>query len=256
MEDVVTGVELDPALNSCVRDSVDVGAGCWYGEESAPYRVVLVGDSVALGYAGALRQVAQNSSGQIRLLNLAMAACSFTAELIDRRDGLQNCSARKQYAVDEINRLRPDLVVVSNVYLRSRIVGQDRLLSASEWSDSVRAIVDKFHASVGKVAFLAPPPGDLNVKECFSKRSNTPPDCIGQVSNDWHSLAKVEQALAKNLGGAWIDSRPWFCSTGGLCPSFVGVTVSKQDQAHITPAYGDKIHDVIAEAFRQTGMLP
>lgn len=256
MEEVITGKLLSPALDTCVNDQIEAVPACKYGEDSAPFHIVLVGDSVALGYAAAFREIALASEGQIQFLNLAMAACAFTEDLMYRAALLPNCTARKQYAVDEINRLKPDLVVVSNLYIRSPIVGKDRDLGAREWSVSVRKIVEKFRSNTKRTALLAPPPGNVNIKECFSKRSNRPPDCIGRISDDWNNYAEVERALAGDIGGAWIDSRPWFCSTGHFCPSFVGVTAAKYDQAHLAPAYAEKIHEVIAESFRQDGIFP
>ncbi|MCV7150746.1 acyltransferase family protein [Mycolicibacterium pyrenivorans] len=175
LEEVITGKLLHPALDGCVSDQVEVGSACTYGDASAPFRIVIVGDSVGLGYAAALREIAVNSGGKIQLLNLAMASCAFTNDLMYRAALLPNCTARKQYAVDEINRLRPNLVVVSNLYLRSQIVGEERYVSARDWSDTVRAIVDKFRGSVERVALLAPPPGDVNIKECFSLDSPIDP---------------------------------------------------------------------------------
>ena len=67
-------------------------------------------------------------------------------------------------------------------------------------------------------------------------------------------MAKTEQRLAKSVGGVWVDSRPWFCSEDGLCPSFVGSTPTKHDAVHMTRAYEEKIYPVIDESFRAAGV--
>ena len=119
----------------------------------------------------------------------------------------------------------------------------------------MRSIIDEFRASVGKVAFLSGPPGEINIKDCFGKRSSVPADCIGRVTSQWKRMASVERKLAASVGGAWIDSRPWFCGSQQLCPSFVGVTPTKGDEFHLTAAYGQKIWPVINESFEIAGVF-
>jgi hypothetical protein len=68
-------------------------------------------------------------------------------------------------------------------------------------------------------------------------------------------MAKAEQGVAKSLGQTWIDSRPWFCSGGRMCPAFVGNTATKFDWAHMAPYYGKKIYPVIDESLREAGVF-
>jgi hypothetical protein len=89
---------------------------CSWGSATAPIQIVLVGDSVALGYAISLRQTALDSGGQIQFHNLAMGSCAFTDAVIQRDALFANCTARKQYAVDFVNSTKPTVVVISNWY--------------------------------------------------------------------------------------------------------------------------------------------
>ena len=146
-------------------------------------------------------------------------------------------------------------MIVSNNYLDQRVNGTDHILTAGEWSESMRQIVDKFRGSTEKLVFLAPPPGVVLISECYGKRGSTPADCIGRVTGKWLETAQAEQDLAKSIGGTWVDSRPWFCSSGGVCPSFAGSTPTKLDKTHMVPAYGLKIHPVIDESFREAGVF-
>ena len=47
---------------------------------------MLVGNSVAVGYLGPLREIALNSGGQVQLFSAAMAGCTFVTELITTGD--------------------------------------------------------------------------------------------------------------------------------------------------------------------------
>ena len=257
MESVLEGGTYDAGISACTKDeAVPDPNKCIYGDEGAPTKLVLVGDSVSLGYAGPLRNIVRDSGGRMQLHILAMGSCTFVNDLIDRPGLRSQCVARKQYAVDLINDIKPTAVIIANWYQSSRVVGSSGFLTPRAWGDSMRAIVDTFRSNVGTVVLLSPPPGDdLDIKACYSNRSSEPPDCIGTVTRTWESLASVEQRVAESVGGKWIDSRAWFCNAGRLCPAFVGDKVTKVDSSHMAPPFGDKITPVIEESLRGSGVL-
>lgn len=73
-------------------------------------------------------------------------------------------------------------------------------------------------------------------------------DCIGTVTDD--SLSPSEQGAAKDVGGVFVDSLPWFCSGGGLCPAVVGTTPARLDREHMSAPHSHKIAPAIDEALR------
>lgn len=231
---------------------------CTWGSPSAPTRVVLVGDSIALAYAEPLLQIALNSGGQVQVQTAWTSGCQFVNDQIANPDQsiVDICPGRKQQVIDMINTTKPDVVIVSNSYDGDKpVYGTNRKLTPHEWAESLQQIVEKFRDSTKKIVLLAPPPANKQISDCYGTRSSTPVDCISQVPNEWLRMAKAEQHLAESIGGTWVDPRPWFCSNGGLCPSFVGSTPTKHDRAHMTPAYGLKIFPVMAESFSDAGVF-
>ena len=260
MECVISNSQAVPELTRCSDGRTGaVGTDaklCTWGSPSAPTRVVLVGDSIALAYNQPLLEIALNSGGQVQVQAEWATGCEFVNDLVvwDNPSISDNCPARKQHVIDTINTTKPDVVIVSNTYVYRHILGTDRTLSAREWAESMRQIVEKFRDSTKKIVFLAPPPADKDVYGCYGKRSSTPADCISRVTSEWHDMAKAEQDLAESIGGTWVDSRPWFCNAG-LCPSFVGSTPTKHDYTHMTPEYGQKVYPVIEESLRAAGVF-
>lgn len=252
MEDVLKGSSVDPAIQPCDTDNPTVDtATCTFGSPTAPTRIVLAGDSEGNSYAGALRNIVLASDGRLQLLVMSMQSCSFTKEVINRATLSENCEARKQHVVDTINTTKPDIVIIANLYRFGKNV-DNRQFKSGERDRSMRAILDEFKASTGKVVFLSGPPGGVNIKDCFGKRSSTPADCLGTVTQEWLQMASVDRNIASDIGGAWIDARPWFCVQ--LCPSFVDTTATKSDEFHMAPAYGQKIAPVIDESLRAAGV--
>lgn len=259
---------LDPSMESgmsetwpielvrCSLTAPPSGEECTWGSPSAPTRITLVGDSVAMHYANSLRELALNSGGQIQVHVEAMGGCPFTTDQVFTSDQslVDACPARKQHAVDYINANKPTVVIISNMYAGYHRLGVRQAMAPGEWFDSVHQMVEKVRNSTTKIVWLSAPPDDKNIKDCYGKRSSVPADCISRVTNQWLSMAATERRLAESVGGVWVDSRPWFCGKGGLCPSFVGSTPTKHDALHSTRAYEQMIYPVMDESFRDAGV--
>lgn len=227
---------------------------CTYGSSSAPTKIVIVGDSVGSGYADVLRQLAANSNGKLQTINETMPSCVFTQELVYREGASPACEGRKNSAVDLIDTIRPDAVIVSNAYTDERVQGASRDMTMAEWADSLRRIVERFRGSTKSVVLLSPPPSDAPIRDCTSKRKSKPADCIGTIPDLWKSKADTERRLARGIGAVWIDSRPWFCRSKGQCPSFVGTTPARFDRVHMAVPYASKVAPVFAETLRAAGV--
>jgi peptidoglycan/LPS O-acetylase OafA/YrhL len=257
VESVVNASIGVPEVDACGGIRPSAADACTWGSPSAPTRAVLIGDSVAMANLGPLREIALNSGGEFQVHSEAQYACYFINDLIAYSDQtlVDACPARKQAAADYINATKPDVVFISHSYGVKKISGTDDTMSPHQWADSLRKFVDTFRVSVKKIVFLAPPPFGVSIGDCYGKRSNTPANCITKVSKDWSAMAAAEQDLAKSIGATWVDSRPWFCNNGGLCPSFVGTTVTKRDMVHMSQAYGQKIEPVMVESLAASGVI-
>lgn len=164
MEQVIESPTVDPAIRPCdnYNATVDVNE-CTYGERTAPIRIVLAGDSEGHAYAGPLRDIVLNSGGQLQLLNMSMASCAFTDQLVNRGNVSSTCEARKRNAVDTINSTKPDIVIISNLYRFGMKVDSTQF-TQGEWLTSMRDIIDQFRPSTRNVVLLSGPPGEVNPK--------------------------------------------------------------------------------------------
>jgi len=246
-----------PEINRCGATTPPDNQDCTWGSASAPNRIVIVGDSVAMHYANSLRALALNSGDQIQVHVEAMGGCPFTNDTVFTSDPklIEACPARKQHAIDYINANKPTVLVISNQYVPYHRTGTAPGMTPDEWFDSVHQMVARVRGSTDKIVWLSAPPMDKNIKDCYGTRSSSPADCISRVTNRWASMAETEQRLAESFGGVWVDSRPWFCSADGLCPSFVGSTPTKHDTVHSTRAYEELIYPVMNESFRAAGVF-
>jgi peptidoglycan/LPS O-acetylase OafA/YrhL len=244
---------LSPEIAKCPWVAV-APPECTYGSSSAPTKVVIVGDSVGSQYAEILRQLAVNSNGRLQTINETMASCVFTQDLIYREGASPECEGRKNSAVDLINTIKPDAVIISNAYADERVQGSSRDMTMAEWSDSLQRMMDRFRGSTKKVVLLSSPPSNAPIRDCTSKRNSKPADCVGTIPDPWKMKAETERRLAASTGAVWIDSRPWFCNSKGRCPSFVGTTPARFDRAHMATPYASKVLPIVAETLRGAGV--
>ncbi|KAA0110336.1 acyltransferase family protein [Mycolicibacterium sp. P1-5] len=229
---------------------------CTYGSQSAPITVVIVGDSVGSSYAESFRELAVNSNGQLRVINETMEGCVFTQDPVNHEDTfVSECEGRKDSAVDIINTIRPDAVIISNIYRETdRTQGSSEKMTVVQWAESLSRILDRFRGNTNKVVLLSPPPSNAPIAQCVSKLDSTPASCIGTIPPIRKAQADAERQLADRIGAVWIDTIPWFCSPDEECPSFVGTTPARLDGEHMTPAYASKITPVVAETLRAAGV--
>jgi peptidoglycan/LPS O-acetylase OafA/YrhL len=249
MDAAIAGPQAPNDVTACGKvDRPDPGQ-CTWGNPNAPRMIMVLGDSVAMTYVQPLRAFAEASDGQWKVRSEAMFGCTFVDLPIVNQDAAisAECPARKTQAVAAVNEFKPDTVVITNTYEPRRNNETGQTVTPNEWRDGMKRMVDQF-TGAGKVVFLAPPPSDVNISECFN-RVNKPADCISRVTPQWLNIAAVEQGL-----GTFADPRPWFC-VEGYCPSFVGSTPTKLDKVHMTPQYATLISPVVVEAMRSDGIL-
>jgi len=250
MDAVAQGEEYPADLVRC-GEAVD--SDCWFGANTAPHTIVLVGDSVGMSYLPVVIDFVNASDGQWKLLNEAFFGCPFlTSEIKSSSDLIrERCGARKQRAIDAINELRPDVVLISNRYNSLIEANTQRPLTDDEYQSSMRDIVKLFAGSAGKVALLTAPPYEKSPKECY-RADRSPADCVWRLDQPYLDRIRSDTAIARSLTGELIDTRLLFCTPSHFCPIFAGITPMKVDAGHISRQYAAFMSPAFTELLRGT----
>jgi peptidoglycan/LPS O-acetylase OafA/YrhL len=226
---------LSPSLETAIRtssqdnparDCFDVGATpnvdrCTWGSGDAPHHAYLVGDSEALSYAPAFKEIAETSGGQWRITTIGLYGCRFTEAHIQNEGAgvMDACPQRKADIAESIRAAAPDLVVVANAY------------------------------ALG--VYLAPPPLGHDLGQCYSPVLG-PQSCTAPVGSTWTDFATATEAAAAASGDRFVSSLGFSCYNG-LCPAFAGTTPTKYDTVHMTSAYSAKVAPAIRNALVALG---
>ncbi|MEU5842324.1 acyltransferase family protein [Rhodococcus sp. NPDC047139] len=239
MDDAIGAAQAPSEIARCGGFNDVPRSECTWGSSSAEHTMVLLGDSIAMTYAQALKNFVESSEGRWRLLVESRFGCRFADVDSGKLDPkiAEACPDHRRAVVESINSMKPDAVLIANNYTSE---------SATEWTNALDSLVGQFSSNVGQVVLLAAPPSDVNIADCYT-RSSKPRDCISKITDRWRERAVAEQRYSERMGGAFVDTNRWFCTAEGLCPSFVGSTPVKSDNVHMTIEYGSKISQVMAE---------
>lgn len=242
MDEAIAGGQAPGDIGACAEPANLVDeAACTFGDPQATKTAYIVGDSISATYTETIRAALGDSLGW-RVKAYGTFGCFFGD--VKGADANAECDARRESAIAAINADSPDLVFVSNHYEGRTVAGVGKLSDQARM-DSVAASVSRFQKAAGKVVFLAPPPQDISIEECYTKLSK-PADCVSKVIPQFTSTRTVEQNYAKRIGAVYFDTERWFCYQG-RCPSFAGKVPVKHDRMHMSPAY----QAVVAPAFRE-----
>lgn len=215
-------------VRSCTSPQATVHPCVWSSTASVTHTAVLVGDSMAMTFGVPLRQAAYDNPGW-SVADLAQWGCQFAQIAPSKGDpkAIAECPNTKKRAAAYITANRPDIVFVANNYRP-----KNELIFAT----SVGAMLQPLLPYIGKVVFLAPPPLDKNIAVCFGP--NTAPDsCLSHLTESWMRHERAQRTLAQAIGGIYVDTTPLYCSSDGRCPAFVGNTVVKVDEDHMTSGF-------------------
>ena len=245
MDAVMTGPDASPRTIECTRENSD----CWFGNPDAPKTVVLVGDSIAMGYLEPLIHFVEASGGQWKLLYQAAIGCHFLAADAwdDDPQVSERCPDNKQHALDNIQKLRPAVVLISNHYGEIQNAATQSEITPKDLRAGLRGIVEQVSTAAGRVGLLAAPPADKSPAECY-KPDSSPAECVGRLTDVHRERLALEASVAKEFSNVEvIDTRQLFCTTSSYCPMFVGSTVMKFDRRHLTPGYSQLIGPPLTE---------
>jgi peptidoglycan/LPS O-acetylase OafA/YrhL len=212
---------------------------CTYG--SGDKVAFVAGDSVAITWLQPIRAVLESQGWTIR--GVMKAGCpavridpsNVTSEFAD-------CAAHQRWVAQEVLRVKPDLVVVSETERLDVLTqtGPKGTAAAAKWQDAAAATYSELKSTGARLVVLAPTPQGKDPATCVT-RTSVPVECVSLVSDNWHTTSTAEAAAAKSVGATYVNTLPWFCSAAEACPEFIGSVTVKRDHIHMTPEYANTI---------------
>jgi peptidoglycan/LPS O-acetylase OafA/YrhL len=225
-------------LDSCMRDFFQVEQPeCATGDTTSTTTVALVGDSHAMMWSPALRQLGTQRRWRVEML--MKAGCPLMDIPIGNTRSL-HCDQWRGGIIARLRAERPRLVVVSmwRGYGTSFGWVPDFRTYDSAWIGSLTRLVQQLRGIGTQVLVLGPiPDPHLVVPVCLSAHLDDATACSSSRSRAVNESGIAGESTAtKAAGGQYADVTDLFC-TADRCPVIVGNTLVYADWNHLTGDY-------------------
>lgn len=227
-------------------------ARCGWGSPRADRSVVVLGDSHAHMWFTALRHVFP--PGRYRVWPLTKASCS-NAEIDRREPGLPDlaaaCREHRSWVRQQIEKLRPDVVVMSDFAGFTDWIAADGTPRNEgmrpAWRAGLAESLGRLAPLVPRIILIGQTPEGKALADCLP-RDLTLDNCQGSDSY-MAGQREIERELVEAVGGTFIDPGPWLCA-GGRCPPVIAGTAVFHDDNHLTVAMERRLAPLLAAKIR------
>jgi peptidoglycan/LPS O-acetylase OafA/YrhL len=240
----------DVRSKECFNNFEQTDKACTYGE-SSDTTVALIGDSIAMSWAPAVRAALPEA----RLATFGKFSCPFVDILVSTSRGPEydSCLTYHKWVYGQLEELKPDLVIVSTAdfQLAKLSSGANNKKSKAEWADAMQPTLDKLTAGGASVVVLSNPPPTKSIVDCATAL-NSPLDCIDSVDGQWERMDEanrtgVKEASKRGLAVSYVDTSSWFCASDGRCPALFDGQPIRADGVHITEPYSTRLGPNLAK---------
>ena len=196
--------------------------------------VALVGDSHAMNWFPPLRRIAERRHW--RLVPMTKYSCVFVdapiwSEYLKRE--YTECEAWRERVILKLQRLKPDLVVISSNKWFATI--RDRDGEPKHQGSALARYIEKMP---GKVAIIVDTPrSDHDVPACLARNRTAIERCTTPKAAAFGWRHRIREAEARRLTGVpLIDMSKSICPTDP-CPAIIGHWIVYRDHHHLTATF-------------------
>lgn len=256
---------LTPKLKNAAYDAPkDVGLGCIadldavtsdlcvYGDRNGQRTAVLLGDSHADQWMGALHPWAMKSGW--KLVELTKAACPVSRLPVysaDLKRMYTECQEFQSWRLEQVARMKPELIIASS----SDAVGLSKDHPPGVWSEATVAELRALSlAGDSRMVYVGDSPYlQEDGLGCIEKNLDDARACEYSRSlatqPEWGQAYDQLRRKTTAAGFAYVDTRNFFCIED-RCPLIVKNMLTHRDQGHVTNTYATWLAPMFAPIFK------
>jgi hypothetical protein len=226
---------------------------CEYGDREGDITVALVGDSHAAHWFPAVERVAKARGW--RLVVMTKVSCPFTEmpleNTIQKRD-YPECTDFVQDAIRRLQRIRPDLVITSQLrwFHPQRSADESPTLQGQAIGRALDQVPGR------KVIIVDTPWNDQDAPGCLSRNQRDVRACaVPRSMTTWGGVPEREEAAAKVADAALLDFTRVLCERGG-CPVAADGMIRYRDDHHFTATFARSLAPVLDRALQRVLAAP
>jgi hypothetical protein len=218
---------------------------CIFGDRTGSNTMVLFGDSHAGMWFQALDDIAKRAHWKlVALLKGGCPADLLSTQPTGGGGDLVACDEWHRYAVDRINRIDPDLLVVSQASYYTTPSGIR--YTSTQWQRGMSQLLSRVKASVKVVIGNLPGSPTLGPL-CLSQHMHDVQACsVVHSQSRFIAYNRAERRATSLEHARYIDVTPWFCDK--TCSSVIGDYDVYFFGNHVAVNYSRFLEGVLAQS--------
>lgn len=213
-------------------------APCVYGDTTASKSAVLFGDSHAAMWFPAINAAAQQFSW--KLYAWTKATCpplEINLFSPDLGRTYYECSTWRDEILQQIAAIHPNLVILAVARHYSPIYGFS--MYDTQWMGGLVQMINEIRSLGPRVVVIGPiPKPAFTVASCLSENPDNVQACQTTRGGgvDLPGM-RTEESVVRAVGGYYVNTLWWFCSSLSVCPPIVSGFLVYRDDNHLTATY-------------------
>ncbi|HVA04895.1 MAG TPA: acyltransferase family protein [Acidimicrobiales bacterium] len=223
---------------------------CVFGDPRGHHTMVLYGDSHALMWFEALDAVAKHAHWRLVVLGKDWCHVSLVVRTNPPGFGVPGgrytqCDAWHRFAIQRINKVNPDLLIVTEEPGGERYpTGK---ITPGLWEQGLVKALDAITSPKTQKVVLGNIPITTHINpNCLARHEHDVQACSGLPNFSHTAMNNAEKTAASASGARYIDVMPWFCST--TCTDIIDDIVVYKDSDHITATYSRYLENELSLA--------
>lgn len=233
---------------------------CSFGEESSLIHVAVVGDSHALQWAPAFRELAKINGWRVTFFTKSACAFSDVAVRVGKpARRFDECLDWSKAVVVKLRELRPTHVVIGQSAAQQVYGIDDRQTSAVRLAESYVNMWQRVAEHGAKVIAIKDTPRLLlDVPVCLSTINKRVEDCASERTAvlDVPNRPDPLVIAAQRWGGAELISLDDEICLGATCPAVIDGVLVWRDRHHLTTTFVKSIASALAERLQAALNMP
>lgn len=244
-EDALLEAPHDRGDHGCIDDllitAYSLQDTCVIGDTAAKRTMVLLGDSHAYQWGNAFDKLGKKL--HVKVITVIKSGCTPEVYKITREDlgrDYTECTRWRKTALDKIDQLRPDVLVVAN---------RAQATTTRQGADQT---FERLKATGAKLVYLTDTPyPNRSIPDCLATKGAEIGTCSPKSTEviDRAEYRLMEREAAENHGFKVIDTIPAFCAEG-YCPAVIGGHVVYWDYSHMTGGYSTSLEPYLEPKFK------
>lgn len=248
------GLAADTWVNGapCISDyGTTTSDICSYGPENAEQTMVIFGDEHAAMWIPTLRTIAEQNGW--RFYYFVKRQCTSSgARLLDavRQGREEECDSWRQWAIDQITELAPDLTLLANdgtVAIAGE--GEDRLSQDEQntaWEAGMLETLQTLGAALPRVVAFSQTPVGSDPVVCLNQDAVTIADCTFLFGRKADAITTGTQRAVATSGTDYLDVESLFCAEN-RCPPFNLADLIYFSPGQVTRTYAIKLAPAMSD---------